>query len=191
MEPGEKYNLGHVFVFPASHYAAKIVFVGDRATAAEFWSRIIYFGVPPNQALFRERAGLRVASQLIQTPTDHFPRNRPSGFKRQSILYTRGLIAVTLAVGLGWSLMKILFFMGRNARNRSGFSWKFWKVARRGKSVTTHWGPAKLHMRRVLPESYTKTLTRKFRTLTEAIAHENRLIESKERKGYQRRTRWR
>ena len=46
MEPGEKYNLGHVFVFPAGHYVAKVVFVGDRATAAEFWSRIIYFSVP-------------------------------------------------------------------------------------------------------------------------------------------------
>lgn len=46
MEPGEKYVLGHVLVLPAGHYVAKIVFVGERATAAEYWSRIFYFSVP-------------------------------------------------------------------------------------------------------------------------------------------------
>lgn len=46
MEPGEKYVLGHIFVLPPGNYVAKVVFVGERATAAEYWSRIICFGVP-------------------------------------------------------------------------------------------------------------------------------------------------
>jgi hypothetical protein len=46
MEPGEKYTLGHVFVLPPGHYVAKLVSIGERATAAEYWSRIFYFCVP-------------------------------------------------------------------------------------------------------------------------------------------------
>jgi len=46
MEPGEKYHLGTVFVLPAGHYVAKVVFVGERSTAAEYWSRTAYFRVP-------------------------------------------------------------------------------------------------------------------------------------------------
>lgn len=50
MEPGERYVLGHMFILPAGHYAAKLVFVGERATAAEYWSRIFYFCVPFDRA---------------------------------------------------------------------------------------------------------------------------------------------
>jgi hypothetical protein len=46
LEPGEKYVLGHVFVLPAGNYLAKLVFVGERTTAAEYWSRIVAFTVP-------------------------------------------------------------------------------------------------------------------------------------------------
>lgn len=46
MESGEKYQVGSTFLLPAGHYVAKIVFVGERATAAEFWSRIFHFCVP-------------------------------------------------------------------------------------------------------------------------------------------------
>jgi hypothetical protein len=46
MEPGEKYGLGHLFLLPPGHYAAKLVFIGERATAAEYWSRMFYFYVP-------------------------------------------------------------------------------------------------------------------------------------------------
>ena len=54
MEPGEKYVLGHVFILPAGHFVAKLVFVGERATAAEYWSRIFYFCVPAeNQSVRR------------------------------------------------------------------------------------------------------------------------------------------
>ena len=44
MEPGEKYALASVFVLPAGHYIAKVVFVGQRAN--EFWSHTLYFSVP-------------------------------------------------------------------------------------------------------------------------------------------------
>jgi len=54
MEPGEKYVLGHVFILPAGHYVAKLVFVGERATAAEYWSRIFYFCVPAENPSVRE-----------------------------------------------------------------------------------------------------------------------------------------
>ena len=46
MEPGERYSLGHVFVLPAGHYMAKVVFVGTRAGSSEYWSQITYFHVP-------------------------------------------------------------------------------------------------------------------------------------------------
>jgi len=47
MEPGERYGLTNVFVIPDGHYIAKIVFVGERAN--EFWSRTLYFRVPPQE----------------------------------------------------------------------------------------------------------------------------------------------
>jgi hypothetical protein len=53
MEPGEKYALGTVFILPRGHYAAKIVFVGERKLAAEYWSRILYFHVPVPATLTR------------------------------------------------------------------------------------------------------------------------------------------
>jgi hypothetical protein len=46
MEPGEKYRLGHLFELPAGYYAAKVVFVGARAGASEYWSRIFFFSIP-------------------------------------------------------------------------------------------------------------------------------------------------
>ena len=46
IEPEEKYTLGTTFVLPEGDYLAKIVFVGTRSTASEFWSRIVHFRVP-------------------------------------------------------------------------------------------------------------------------------------------------
>ncbi|HWZ80251.1 MAG TPA: hypothetical protein VNX87_27190 [Candidatus Sulfotelmatobacter sp.] len=51
MEPKEKYVLGSLLLLPPGNYAAKIVFVGERAKAAEFWSRIVYFRVPSTRSL--------------------------------------------------------------------------------------------------------------------------------------------
>jgi hypothetical protein len=46
MEPQERYTLGQVLVLPRGHYMAKLVFVGSRAGAWEYWSQITYFRVP-------------------------------------------------------------------------------------------------------------------------------------------------
>jgi hypothetical protein len=46
MEAGEKYVLGTAFVLSGGDYSAKMVFVGSREHAAEYWSRIAYFRVP-------------------------------------------------------------------------------------------------------------------------------------------------
>ena len=86
--------------------------------------------------------------------------------------------------------MKIFHFMGRNAKNRSGVSWKVWKIARHGRSITKYWGPARLHLRKVVP-TYTRSATKRFKTIGEAIKYERRVIRSKLMKGYEKRTRWR
>jgi hypothetical protein len=36
--------------------------------------------------------------------------------------------------------VKIFFYMGRNPANKSGVSWKIWKVQRAGRTVTVFWG---------------------------------------------------
>jgi hypothetical protein len=45
MEPGEVYHFDLMFRLPPGAYAVKVVIVGKRASAAEFWSRILYFNV--------------------------------------------------------------------------------------------------------------------------------------------------
>ncbi len=87
--------------------------------------------------------------------------------------------------------MKIFFYMGRNASTRSGLSWKIWKICRRGRAVTTFWGPAKLHRRRAVLDGAPRTKTHKFKTVAEAIDFENSIIKGKLKKGYQPRTKWR
>jgi hypothetical protein len=46
LEPNEEYYFSNLLVLPPGHYLAKIVFVGTRAAAAEYWSRIAYFHIP-------------------------------------------------------------------------------------------------------------------------------------------------
>jgi len=88
--------------------------------------------------------------------------------------------------------MKILFFMGRNPDNKSGLSWKMWKVRRTGRSVTTWWGRAVVKARKVVPAGVRlQEKKRTFRSVAEAVAHEERVVREKLAKGYQRRTRWR
>jgi hypothetical protein len=48
--------------------------------------------------------------------------------------------------------MKIFFFMDRNPNNKSGVSWKIWKIERSGRAVTVWWGPAVIVRRRPTPE---------------------------------------
>jgi hypothetical protein len=71
MEPSETYHLGSVLVLPAGHYVAKIVFVGERKSAAEYWSRIVYFRVPVLQQEMASRTGEseRTSSFISNAPT--------------------------------------------------------------------------------------------------------------------------
>lgn len=47
MEPGEEYCFSNLIFLSPGHYLAKVVFVGARSSAAEYWSRIEYFYIPP------------------------------------------------------------------------------------------------------------------------------------------------
>jgi hypothetical protein len=58
MEPGEEYRIGQVFVLPSGHYLAKVVFVGNRLGAAEYWSQMTHFRVPENIEATRDGPGL-------------------------------------------------------------------------------------------------------------------------------------
>jgi len=85
--------------------------------------------------------------------------------------------------------MKILFYMGRNDRNKSGVSWKIWKIQRSGRTLTTWWGPAGIQGRTVVPKSRLQEKENQFSSIEEAKAQENLRIEAKLRKGYERRPR--
>ncbi len=85
--------------------------------------------------------------------------------------------------------MKIFFFMGRNPNNKSGVSWKIWKIQRVGRSVTTWWGPAHLQNRKVVPVHTLQSKTLRFRSVDAASRHESSRIQNKVSKGYERRPR--
>ena len=87
--------------------------------------------------------------------------------------------------------MKIFFYMGRNAANKSGLSWKIWKVQRTGRTVTVYWGRAKLVKRKVAPAGTLRSKTLRFSSDGAACEYERRRIHEKLGKGYERRTRWR
>lgn len=87
--------------------------------------------------------------------------------------------------------MKIFYFMGRNPKNKSGVSWKIWKIGRTGRTVTTSWGAARLQKRKVVPSGTLQSGVFRFPSIEAATSYETRRIQSKLRKGYERRTRWR
>lgn len=87
--------------------------------------------------------------------------------------------------------MKILFFMGRNRKNKSGLSWKIWKISRKGRNVTLAWGPATVVDRKVVPAGTLQTKRLHFPSIEIANRYEEQRLRDKTAKGYQRRTRWR
>jgi hypothetical protein len=87
--------------------------------------------------------------------------------------------------------MKIFFFMGRNADNKSGLSWKIWKINRRGRVVTVFWGAAKLVQRKPKLVNVPQEKIHRLRSVEAARDFEQSIIRSKEAKGYQRSTHWR
>ena len=87
--------------------------------------------------------------------------------------------------------MKIFFFMGRNPNNKSGVSWKIWKIERTGHIVTTWWGPARLHSRKVVPVGTLQSNRSQFGSVAGASKYESDRIQSKLSKDYERRPRGR
>jgi hypothetical protein len=85
--------------------------------------------------------------------------------------------------------MKIFFYMGRNPANKSGVSWKIWKIERDRRKVTMFWGAATLRNRKVTPTGTLKSKIRHFSSEDAAREFEAGRIRSKLRKGYERRTR--
>ena len=46
--------------------------------------------------------------------------------------------------------MKTFFYTGTNPKNKSGVSWKIWKIQRSGRTITTQWGPVEVRDRVVV-----------------------------------------
>jgi len=85
--------------------------------------------------------------------------------------------------------VKIFFYMGRNPVNKSGLSWKIWKIVRNGRTVRATWGRAELYKRRVIAAGTLQSKTWRFSSVDAASAYERRRIQNKISKGYERRTR--
>lgn len=85
--------------------------------------------------------------------------------------------------------MKIFFYMGRNDRNKSGVSWKIWKIERAGKHLQTWWGPAEVIKRRVVPKLDLQTSKWRYPTEAAAAGDEARRIQEKLSEGYERKRR--
>jgi hypothetical protein len=82
--------------------------------------------------------------------------------------------------------MKLFFFMDRNPNNKSGVSWKMWKIERIGREVTVWWGPATVVRRRPTPVNTLQSKTWRFRTDERAKEAEQQRIQAKLNKGYKR-----
>lgn len=86
--------------------------------------------------------------------------------------------------------MKIYFYMRRNEITKSGLSFKMWKIERKDRIVTTWWGPAIIKNRIPRPSHNLQSKKRKFRTEDQAIKFEHDRIQSKLRKGYERKPKY-
>lgn len=82
--------------------------------------------------------------------------------------------------------MKVLFFMGLNPRNKSGVSWKIWKIERRGRRLQVWWGPALVKARCPVPAATLQTKAWTYRTVAQSLVDEHRRIREKLAKGYAR-----
>jgi hypothetical protein len=85
--------------------------------------------------------------------------------------------------------LKVFFYMGRNPDNKSGVSWKMWKIERNGRVVTTWWGPAHINGRRVTPSRALQSKTVEFSSAGDAKEHERLRVQNKLWVGYERQPR--
>jgi hypothetical protein len=82
--------------------------------------------------------------------------------------------------------MKVFFYMDQNPNNKSGVSWKMWKINRIGREVTVWWGPATVVRRRPQPVNTLQSKTWRFRTEAQAKEDAQRRIDEKLSKGYKK-----
>ena len=84
--------------------------------------------------------------------------------------------------------MKIYFYIGPNKQLKSGFSIKFWKIARRGRTVIVKWGPAMVDIKRrkVLRASWTQARDWTLPSESKAKADVKRRIDGQLAQGYHR-----
>jgi predicted DNA-binding WGR domain protein len=81
--------------------------------------------------------------------------------------------------------MRTFFYFGRNPQNKSGVSWKLWKIERQGRTVSFAWAPAVIRKRRVVPAGALQLRKTKFRSVSAAVEHFKRRIREQLRKGYE------
>jgi len=84
--------------------------------------------------------------------------------------------------------MKIYFYIGPNKQLKSGFSIKFWKITRKGRTVIVRWGPAMVDIKRrkVLRASWTQARDWTLSSESEAKADVKRRINEQVAQGYYR-----
>ena len=87
--------------------------------------------------------------------------------------------------------MKTFFYTGTNLNNRSGVSWKLWKIETKKRTVTAWWGAAEVVNRRVVPKGALQTKKWTFPSERQARENEAARIEEKLREGYESTPRWR
>lgn len=79
--------------------------------------------------------------------------------------------------------MKTYVYMGANARNASGVSYKVWKIQCSGKVVQAWWGPAEV-VRRTLKPNWRQTSQWRHATECKAEADDQSRIKEKLKSGY-------
>jgi len=82
--------------------------------------------------------------------------------------------------------MKSFRYTGTNPKNKSGVSWKIWRIERRGRTITFFWGPALIQKRKILPVGVLQSRKSVFPTIHAASDHEEKRIREQMRKGYER-----
>jgi hypothetical protein len=84
--------------------------------------------------------------------------------------------------------MKIFFYVGPNKDLKSGFSIKFWKIERKGSTVTASWGPAQVdrRKRRVVKASWTRKCKWILPSVERARSEMARRVKKQETQGYYR-----
>ena len=85
--------------------------------------------------------------------------------------------------------MRILYYMGRNSANKTGVSWKIWKIERKSRTVFRYWGSAVVEKRKVVPKGKLQLKKILLPSVTEAEVFVKGCIQKKLAKGYERRTR--